>query len=243
MIDYIRAIKRPFTDIKKLMIGILLSLPIPLVTIVTNTIALGYVFNCGRTAKESNYDLPEWKNYGKLWFNAIVAGIIGFIYMIPVIIIIFIFAKDFAMAYANDKTTLLLNISTNPAGLINIYGIGILFVWLSSIIIGYFVPIAMLNWIITGKFGSAFDFGDISKKVFTRKYFDVWLTLTIIGIIISFVTVKFFPLDMLQDPKSILLEANLIKFIIFVIIISTIDFVENVFTYTLYGNVLEELKK
>lgn len=242
MVDYIRAIKRPFTDIKKLIIGILLNLPIPLVKIVTNTMALGYTFNCGKTASESNYEMPEWKNYGRLWVNAFVAGIIALIYLIPIIIMLFVFAKDLIMDYATDKTTLLVNFISSPTGLIGTYGIGILFVWALTIIIGYLTPIAMLNWIITGKFGSAFDFGDIFKKVLNVKYFGAWIILTIIGMGVGFVTLKFFPLDMLQDTSSILIGSNLVKLIIFLIVISIIEFIQNVFTYTVYGNVLEELK-
>lgn len=242
MIDYIRAIKRPFTDFKKLIIGILLNLPIPFVKIVTNTMALGYTFNCGKTASESKYEMPEWKEYGKLWVNAFVAGIIALIYLIPVIIMIFIFAKDLVMDYATDKTTLLVNFISNPAGLISTYGIGILFVWALTIIIGYLTPIAILNWIITGKFGSAFDFGDIFKKVFNGKYFGAWFILTVIGMGVGFVTLKFFPLDMLQDTSSFFLASNLIKLIPFLILTSIIEFILNVFTYTVYGNVLEEIK-
>lgn len=242
MVDYIRAIYRPFTDIKKLIVGILLNLPIPLIKIVTNTMALGYTFNCGKTASESKYELPEWKEYGKLWANAFVAGLIGLIYLIPVIIMVFVFAKDLIMDYATDKTTLLVNFISNPTGLISTYGIGILFIWALTIIIGYLIPIAMLNWIITGKFGSAFDFGDIFKKVLNGKYFGAWIVLTIIGMVVGFVTLKFFPLDMLKDTSSIFLASNLVKLIIFLILISIIEFIQNVFTYTVYGNVLEELK-
>ncbi|MCK5320980.1 DUF4013 domain-containing protein [Candidatus Pacearchaeota archaeon] len=242
MVDYLRAIKRPFTDIKKLIIGILLSLPIPLVKIVTNTMALGYTFNCGKSASESNYEMPRWKNHGKLWINAFVAGIIALIYLIPVIIMVFVFAKDLIIDYVTNQTSFLVNFISNPLGLISTYGIGIFFIWALTIIIGYLIPIAMLNWIITEKFSSAFDFGDISKKILNGKYFGAWIVLTIIGTIVGFVTLKFFPLDMLQDTSSIFIGANLIKLIIFLIVISIIEFIQNVFTYTVYGNVLEELK-
>tara|TARA_Y100000310_G_scaffold55331_2_gene50752 strand:+ start:1297 stop:1560 length:264 start_codon:yes stop_codon:yes gene_type:complete len=78
MTNYIRAIKRPFANTKKLLFGIMLNIPMPLIKTITNPIALGYALDCGKTASEGNYKLPDWKNYIKLWVNAMVAGIISF---------------------------------------------------------------------------------------------------------------------------------------------------------------------
>jgi hypothetical protein len=237
MVDYVRAIKRPFTDFKKLIIGILLNLPIPLFRIITNPMALGYALNCGKTASKGSYELPEWKGYWKLWINGFVAGIIGIIYFIPAIILAFVFARDLVIGLATNATTFFINFIQNPVWLISNYGISILFVWVVSILIGYFVPIAMLNWIIEGKFGSAFDFRNIFKKVFTRKYFVAWLVLTLVEMGIGFMTLKLLPLSIFSSENIIL------KLVIVVMIIPVIEFIQNVFGYTVYGNVLEELKR
>jgi hypothetical protein len=60
---------------------------------------------------------------------------------------------------------------------------------------------------------------------------------------IGAIILKFFPIDVLKNIKSIWIEANFLKIIVFLIITSIIDFVENVFIYTVYGNVLKEFKK
>jgi len=243
MVDFVRAIKRPFRDFKKLIIGILLNLPIPLVRIITNTMALGYAYNCGKTSSEGDYELPEWRNYWQLWINAFVAGIISLIYIIPVAILIFVFAKDLIMDYVTNETVFLVNLIQNPAGLVDIYGRSIIFIWLFSIMISYLLPIAILNWIKEGRFGSAFNFKDIFKKISTGKYFTAWLVVTVVGMGIGFITLKYIPFELLKDPKSIISETNILKLLILVIITSTIGFIKNIFDYTVYGNVLEELKK
>lgn len=71
MVNYSRAIERPFTDSKKLLIGVLLNLPIPLVGIVTNTLVSGYVLYCGKTARDGKYKMPEWENYWDLLVKGI----------------------------------------------------------------------------------------------------------------------------------------------------------------------------
>jgi hypothetical protein len=54
MVDYTVSIKRPFSDFKKLLIGIVLSI-IPIV----NFIALGYQLNCAKTAMKKKYEHPD----------------------------------------------------------------------------------------------------------------------------------------------------------------------------------------
>ena len=65
------AVIRPFTDFKKLLIGILLNI-IPVI----NFFALGYLLECGRTPKK---DLPEWKNFGDFFVEGFFAAVIALI--------------------------------------------------------------------------------------------------------------------------------------------------------------------
>lgn len=84
MVKYAEAIKRPFSDWKKLGIGGLMYL-IPLVNIITGLFAYGYGLLCAKTAKEKK--LPEWKNWGDLFVKGLLAAIIGIIYFIPAAIV------------------------------------------------------------------------------------------------------------------------------------------------------------
>jgi len=76
------ALQRPFTDIKKLLIGILLSV-IPLV----NLFSFGYQIECARLTLKKKKNLPEWKNWKELFINGLLYFIIVLIYFIPVIFV------------------------------------------------------------------------------------------------------------------------------------------------------------
>jgi len=243
MVNYIRAIKRPFTDSKKLIIGLLLNIPIPLVGIVTNNIATGYALNCGKSAAEGNYDLPKWGDYKRLWINSVVAAAISSIYAIPAFILLFVFAADMIRDYFSGRISFTANLLQNPSSIIDNYGIEVLLIALLYVLISYFTPIATLNWIISRKFKSAFDFGDIFKKVLTRKYFIAWVVLMVVGLGVGLISLQLFPptaLSSLSETKSNLMGLFL-KFITFSLIISIIRFIQSIFSFTVYGNVIEEL--
>ena len=243
MVNYIRAIKRPFTNTKKLIIGLLFSLPIPLVSIFTNNIARGYALNCGKTAVEGNYDLPEWGDYKRLWTNSVVATLISSIYAIPVFILLIVFARDMITDYISDRTSFISGLLQNPLSVIDNYGVEVLLIPLLFVVISYFTPIAVLNWIISRKFKSAFDFANIFKKVLTRKYFIAWVILMVVGQGVGLISLKLFPsttLSSLNEAKSNFLGLFL-PVVVFSIIISIIQFIQNMFSFTVYGNVIEEL--
>src|SRR3989344_5954514 len=77
MVDFVKAIERPFTNFKKFMLGLLFSL-IPIV----NFIAMGYELECAKTASKKQFQLPEWKNYGKLFKRGFLQLCIALLYMV-----------------------------------------------------------------------------------------------------------------------------------------------------------------
>ena len=81
MVNYNIAFKRHFTDIKKLIIGLIIGI-IPIV----NFIATGYHLECAKTAMNKKFKLPDWKNFGKLFVNGFLASVITFIYLLPAIL-------------------------------------------------------------------------------------------------------------------------------------------------------------
>ena len=76
------AFKRPFTDIKKLVIGILIGM-IPLV----NLIMLGYIVECAKSAMNKEYKLPQWRNWWDLFGKGSCYITIIVAYTIPVAVI------------------------------------------------------------------------------------------------------------------------------------------------------------
>jgi|SRR3989338_3866936 len=162
MVDFIKAIERPFTDFKKFMLGLLFSL-IPIV----NFIAAGYELECGRLASKKQFKLPEWGGYGKLFIKGLLQFCISLIYlMIPVVLFLIGFWGGFATLF-----------SGNPdAGLIIAVLISnwilILVSVLLFILAAYVSYSAIVNFAIKGRFKDGFSV-DVWKRAFTWRYFMV----------------------------------------------------------------------
>ncbi len=160
MVDYTEAIKRPFSDLNKLLIYIVISI-IPIV----NFISSGYLLDVAQTAMNRKKKLPEFKDYGRLFVEGLKLLVIALVYAIPVIIIAVLFMAGFSTN---------LNIGSMGIGFMIIIGI-------LAILTVYFESGAVLMYADTRKLGEAFNFGEISKKVFTGKFFGGWLISLIIS--------------------------------------------------------------
>ncbi len=170
MADYGEILKRPFTDIKKLLIGILLSL-IPIV----NFFAGGFQAKAAKLVLQGKKQLPEWTDWGDLFVTGLLITIIGIIWLIPAGILFMIFGgMAFFGAFAPGMA---------PAGAFATAGLGIIIAALVLIVSVYIMGAAVMNYIAKGNFGAAFAFGEIFKKAFTGAYLVAWL----VGIILTIV--------------------------------------------------------
>jgi len=179
MVDYTISIKRPFSDITKLVIGIVVSI-IPIV----NLIAIGYQLNCAKTAMKRKFDLPEWTDIGGLLVKGLLALVIGLIYaIIPLGVIVFA-GGTFAYAIWSAVMT-----GATPAigSLLIGAGIGLLVGLLLLLFVAYIAPIAVLKYITTDKFGEAFDIGGVLGKAFSVSYFVSWLVAVVYSLIVSII--------------------------------------------------------
>ena len=163
MADFIKAIERPFTDFKKFMLGLLFSV-IPIV----NFIAIGYELECAKTANKKQFQLPEWKNYGKLFKRGLVSFCISVIYlMTPLLLIIIGFGRALLEMFKENP---------NPEILIRVViqnWILLLVSFLLLIFVSYVLYSAKVNYATKGKFRDGFA-GEVYKKAFTWKYFMMW---------------------------------------------------------------------
>src|SRR3989344_7690417 len=82
--NYLGAIKRPFADFNKLLIGVLFLL-IPIVNIATGFFVRGYRLEA---AKNYNKKLPEWRDFGKLFVRGLLSWVISIIYLMPAFILL-----------------------------------------------------------------------------------------------------------------------------------------------------------
>ena len=238
MIDFTKAIKRPFSDATKMGIGFAMSLPIPFVEYFTNIAATGYALNCAKTAYEGKYELPEWKNLGRYWLQAFIAAIISFLYNLPVLLLLLYFGGDIISDFITDSTALYLNLLNNPLSIVNQYGTQILIPVSVAIIISYFVPVAILKYIINDKFDFAFK-GDVFKKALTTEYFYVWIIVNSVDLIFVFFMMRIIYPFLNQEINP----ATLFYLILLTVLVYLISFALSIFRYTVYGSLLKYLEK
>jgi len=178
MADYAEALKRPFSDLTKLLIYIVISI-IPIVNIISS----GYLLDVAQTAMKRQKKLPEFKDYGRLFVEGLKVIVISVIYAIPAIIVAVLAGASAWVSYG-------FGLSSAAAGL----GIlGMIVAAIIALIMIYMGTGAILNYADKRKLSEAFNFGAISKKVFTSKFFAGWILSIVISGIIGFV-LGFIPL-------------------------------------------------
>jgi hypothetical protein len=181
MVNFEAGFKRPFNDVGKLILGIVLSI-IPIV----NFIAIGYGFRCIKTVlgKKKKYALPEWKEWGDLFFKGLAVGVIGVIYALPgILVIMYLMFKFFLsagvfenMTALQDPLTLLLTFVETNLTLVVLTGVLLL-------IASFISPLAIVNYAKKGSFGAAFSFGEIFSKI-SGTYVGVWVIAGIYNLIL-----------------------------------------------------------
>ena len=191
-VDYEQAIKKPFTDIAKLIIGIVLSI-IPII----HWLAKGFTLECSGVGKtKPSKKMPEFKEWWYLFIRGFASDIILVIYAIPAILVFIVAAGTFLGSLAQsammgteaEVMTELISQNWYKAlpSLIELAPIMIVDFILFLIAI-YLTPIAVLNYLKTKKFSEAFNFGKITKKAFTGDYFINWLIVVVITAIVGFI--------------------------------------------------------
>jgi hypothetical protein len=164
MVNYLAAIKRPFANLKRILLGALLMF-FPII----NFFSFGYIFINGRYAMSKIFDLPPWKKNYKLYFKTGFAGlVIMFIYYLPVIL----FAAYFSY--------LIITIILRAADIFELakfieMGRNFILLFVLFIISSYFAPAGILNYTAREKFSAAFDFKTIIRKTFSLSYLIAWL--------------------------------------------------------------------
>jgi hypothetical protein len=197
MVDYEESIKKPFTDIAKLIIGIVLSI-IPII----HWFAKGFILECSGLGKtKTSKKMPEWKDWGYLFIKGLVSDIILLIYAIPAIVVFIIgagiaigslaqsaFMSPGLLGGTSEATTQLISQNWYLALPALMQAAPIMIIGFILFLIAiYLAPIAVLNYLNTKKFDKAFDFGKITKKAFTGNYFVNWLIVIIITAIVTFI--------------------------------------------------------
>ncbi|MGE5398059.1 MAG: DUF4013 domain-containing protein [Chitinophagales bacterium] len=154
MLDYGQSLKYPTEDenwIKKVVIGGLINI-VPFV----NLISVGYALESMRAGIDGQQVLPEWDNWGERFVNGLMVAVISLIYMlVPMAIIV----VGTLLGSAGSAMT-----GSGMAGLAA-FGTTSLIGTLVALVIGFFLPMAIANYVAQGNFGAAFEFGVIWNRI------------------------------------------------------------------------------
>lgn len=204
MVDYVEALKRPFLDIQKFLIGSVLGI-IPLV----NFIVTGYSLVCtGFTEVKVEKDtLPEWENYGNLFMKGLVVALIGFLLFLPVGLVLFgaygtvvmspvtstllggVSPSDLNKLISGEITETQIEnwFAQNWVQLVPLFLSATPFLILGAVLAllaSYVMPVIILGWLKEGRVTGGFNW-DIVKKAATLDYFVNWIGVRILAVVLG----------------------------------------------------------
>ena len=153
--DIVENIKYPTTDsewIKKILIGgILLIIPI------INFIIGGYYIKTLRGSIEGKLGLPEWDDWGDLFVKGLMVAIIGFIYSLIPLIVLFVSIGGVITAAISSG-------DFSAASISAIVG-GSMFSVVLMLIVCLVLPMALSIYAKEDSIGAAFRIGEILSRI------------------------------------------------------------------------------
>jgi len=187
MVDYNLSFRKPFSDVRKLIIGIVVNI-LPIV----NLISFGYTLESSDIKRGEQTDkMEEWEDFGGFFVKGLLAFIASLIYGIPALIVgIIAFVVALGPLFGQlalmgpQKVQMM-----NPEEFFPIFVPYILaalplvvFMAILILIATYVAPVAVLNYIKTDNFSEAFNFKEITKYIFTGEYIVVWLLVLVLNL-------------------------------------------------------------
>lgn len=164
MTDYETAFKRPFSDVKKLVIAMLLNI-VPVV----NLLVYGWLLEVARSSgnRKNVSTLPDWKDWGKLVVNALLALVVSLAYALPLLLVgLIVGFRMFASMFTGQMMMW---------SALSSMGVWLVFLVIYGLFFIYVLPSAILAFAFSGKLSSAFEFGNVIKRAFNVEYFVPWL--------------------------------------------------------------------
>jgi len=172
MVDFVKTLQKPFSDINKFIIGVVLSI----IPIVNATIVQGYAIECSGLGKNKSGKLPEWKELGDLFVKGLLAVIIGLVYMLPASVFFMVGMRGLITGFMKEGWSAIF--SYLPAA-VPMFIIGAI-LWS---IAAYLTPMAVLNYIKNRSLSKAFAFNEVFHKCFNTKYLVAFIVVCVVLVI------------------------------------------------------------
>lgn len=167
--DFETNFKKPFTDVKKLLIGILLSI-VPVI----NFFAMGYMLETAKRSMKKDSSLPEWTGWGDLFVKGLLSIVIEAIYFIPAAVVgMVILWPTMASAMPMMMQGQIPNFGEMIANMGSM-ALGLVLAGLLALFAAYAAPSAIFHYLNSG-FSEAFKFGSVLKKAFSANYGMAWI--------------------------------------------------------------------
>ncbi|MFH1182126.1 MAG: DUF4013 domain-containing protein [Candidatus Woesearchaeota archaeon] len=177
MVEYIKAVKLPFSDWKKLGIGTLIGIAatyVPLLNILAMFFISGYSAIIAKSAMKKKLVLPEWEKWGDMLLTGAKICLIDIAYLaIPTILMVIGVGSALAGIGLGLMDFTPEIISERVAAAVGIGGLGAALILLASLlylVAYYFLPMALMNFLAKGNIGAAFNFGEVARKALRAKY-------------------------------------------------------------------------
>ena len=177
-IDITSAIRKPFTNIKNLVIGLILF-NVPII----NIFAPAYFFRCIRGTYSGHTFLPDWKDIKDLMKDWIIMFVIGLTYMIIPIGFALLFFKNFSNLVESISQISLENASISEIILLILSNKPFLVFVLIVAIAVYFMNMTYL--VVNDKRIKKISANIILKKAFTIGYFIGFILITVVELVLG----------------------------------------------------------
>lgn len=177
--DFETNFKKPFTDVKKLLIGILFSI-VPVI----NFFAMGYMLETAKKAMKKDPSLPEWGGWGDLFVKGLLSIVIEGLYFIPAAVVGMIFLWP---AMASAMPMMVQGQLPNFGEMIANMGSRAFGLWIAGLLAlfaAYVAPSAIFHYLNSG-FSEAFKFGSVFKKAFSANYGMAWLLFIVYSMLLG----------------------------------------------------------
>ncbi|MFH1065950.1 MAG: DUF4013 domain-containing protein [Nanoarchaeota archaeon] len=177
--DFETNFKKPFTDVKKLLIGIVFSI-LPII----NFFAMGYMLETAKRTMKKDPSLPEWTGWGNLFVKGLLSIVIEAIYFIPAAIVsMVILWPTMVSAMPMMMAGQVPNFGEMIANLGSM-AFGLILAGLLALFAAYVAPSAIFHYINSG-FNEAFNFGSVFKKAFSANYGMAWILFIVYSMLLG----------------------------------------------------------
>jgi hypothetical protein len=184
MVDYMSAIKKPFSDLKTLGIGAVLG-AIPVV----NLLVSGYAVKTAEDVISKKNNLRKWalNDIVEYIIKLVMALIIGIVYMIIPGIVIAVGVGGAILtglaSYAADPSALTTTLMSSLAVGAPIILVGVLL----ALIAAFLTPVAIMKWLKSGSIMSAFGLLTVIKSALTIDYIVTLIVVIIYAIVLMII--------------------------------------------------------